>query len=98
MSKRNRPENIYPLLEKVEQGSMTRKEFCSRTGLKECSFHYWRQRFRKENRPENTFVELSQLGMDCEHHLMEIELNTGVKLRFSSLVPIEYLGRILQMQ
>ena len=98
MSKRNRSENIYPLLEKVEQGSLTREEFCSRTGLKECSFHYWRQRFRKENRPENRFVELSQLGMDFERHAMEIEFSTGVKLGFSSLVPIDYLGRILQIQ
>lgn len=98
MSKRNKSEDIYPLLEKVEQGSLTRKEFCKRTGLGASSFHYWRQRFRRENRSENAFVELSKLGMDLEHHAIEIEWSSGVKLRFYTLVPADYLGRILQMQ
>ena len=97
MKKRRRTAaEIFPLIEAVEQNEMSRETFCHKTGLKECSFHYWRKKFRSQNVGSNAFIELPKMELSNGRHEMEVEFRSGVKLRFSSLVPVSYLSQILQ--
>jgi hypothetical protein len=83
-------------MELVEQGDLSRKEFCARTGLKEYSFHYWRKKYRNRPESESKFLPISAEEQSTEGYQVEIEFRNGVKLRFSSLVSAEYLSQILR--
>ena len=98
MKKRQRSTaaEIYPLIKAVEQNEMSREAFCRKTGLKECSFHYWLKKFRNQNITSDSFIELPEMEVSYGRYEMEVEFRSGVKLRFSSLVPVAYLSEIIQ--
>lgn len=85
------------MVRKVEAGELSREEFCKRTGLKECSFHYWKKKYREQSLPERKFIPISADDTASgQRHMVELELGNGVKVRFSSLVPVDYIGRLIE--
>jgi len=93
---RSTAEEIFPLIHAVEQKEMSRDSFCQKTGLKVCSYHYWLKKYRSHNMEGNSFIELPKLEVSSGRFEIEVELRSGVKLRFSSLVPVSYLNQIIQ--
>ncbi len=89
---------IFPLIQAVEQREMSREAFCQKTGLKASSFHYWLKKFRDENMAGNSFIELPEMEQSYGKYEMEVEFRSGIKLRFSSLVPVAYLSQIIQQE
>jgi hypothetical protein len=98
MQRRNTSEKMFPLIRLVEENKLSVAEFCDRTGLKECSFQYWRSRYMKQHRSERKFLPISTRDMSTGEYLIEVELLNGVKLRFSSLIPADYLRQILDQR
>jgi len=106
-SKRHNASGIFPLIESYEEGILTRGEFCERTGLKECSFSYWLKKYRMSVKDEGTLVKREKSssfirietdqGM-VDDYRMEIMLKGGSRIRFKSLVPIDYIEAILSVQ
>lgn len=96
MKKRRTSEEIFPILERVERGELTRDKFCRMTGLKESSFQYWRKKFRTQEKVGHSFVQLPDVEMRTGGYEMEIEFSSGITIRFSALVPVEYLSALIQ--
>lgn len=94
--RRSTAEDIFPLIQAVEQREISREAFCRKTGLKECSFHYWLKKYRNQSLAEDSFIELPEMEVSDVRYLMEVEFRSGVKLRFSSLVPVGYLNQLIQ--
>jgi len=94
--KRNNAENIYPLLKEIEEGRMSVVEFCERTNLKESSYVYWRSKYRRSKKSTNAFISIGSAG--SSDHAMEIILNSGIRMRFSSLLPMDYLRMLLRSE
>lgn len=96
--RRSTAREIFPLIEAVEQKEISREAFCRKTGLKVCSYHYWLKKFRNQDLGGNSFIELPKMELSHRSHEMELEFRNGIKLRFSSLVPVGYLNEIIQQE
>lgn len=96
MKKHNATE-IFPLIEAYEKGTLTKEEFCHQTKLKEGSLSYWLGRYRKISKSNSSFVRLTTSTESIDEYRMEIMLNDGKRIRFTSLVPIEYMESILKI-
>jgi len=106
-SRRHSSGGIFPLIKSYEEGILTRGEFCERTGLKECSFNYWLKKYRMSVKGETTpgrkertssFIRIQTDQGTVDDYRMEIILKGGCRIRFTSLVPIEYVEAILSRQ
>ena len=87
---------MFPLIERYEQGVSSKEDLLRETDLKECTFHYWRNKYRKSKGTHSSFIALSMRGSSA-NTAMEIELPNGKRLAFTTLVPIDYLRSILEL-
>lgn len=95
--KKHNAEEIFPLIEAYEKGTLTKDEFCHQTSLKEGSLSYWLGRYRKISKSNSSFVRLTSSTESENEYRIEIMLNDGKRIRFKSLVPIEYMESILKI-
>lgn len=106
-SKRHNAVGIFPLIKSYEEGTLTRGDFCERTGLKVCSFSYWLKKYRLSVKGEGTparkekassFIRIEPDQRMVDDYRMEILLKGGNRIRFKNLVPIDYIEAILSVQ
>ena len=95
--KKHNADEIFPLIEAYEKGTLTKEEFCHQTSLKEGSLSYWLGRYRKISKSNSSFVRLPSSTAAVDEYRIEIMLNDGKRIRLTSLVPIEYLESILRI-
>ena len=102
---------IFPLLASFEKGVLSREEFCKQTKLKACSFSYWLKKYRqsrgfdikssttvREPRTSTSFVKIGTGSEILNDYRMEITLRDGIRIRFTTLVPADYVRSILSVQ
>ncbi len=107
-SKRHNSAAVFPLIRSYEDGLLTKREFCEQTNLKECSFSYWLKKYRESGAREgrssageeevSSFIRIEADQRMVDSYGMEIILKGGSRIRFTSLVPIEYIEAILSIQ
>lgn len=107
--KRHKSTDIFPLIEAYEDGTLSKAAFCKKTKLRECSLTYWLHKYRQHQKDQETetetkgstrsFVQIQMRdGMFSNDFEMEIVMNDGKRIRFTTLVPIEYIQSILSIQ
>ena len=96
--KRYKSDEIFPMLRAIEQGQMTREEFCGITGLKQSSYIYWRGKYLEHKRSQSAFVAIDAIKSSGVQYAMEIHLISGNQIRFTSVVPADYLQMLLKIQ
>ena len=110
--KRHSSADIFPLLASFEKGVLSREDFCKQTKLKACSFSYWLKKYRQSKgfstksttaaREARSCTSFVKIGTSAEilsgDYPMEIILRNGARIRFSTLVPAEYIQSILSVQ
>ena len=109
--KRHSSVDIFPLLASFEMGVLSREDFCKQTKLKACSFSYWLKKYRqskgvdirsgravREARSLPSFVKIGTGSEILSDYRMEITFRDGIRIRFTTLVPAEYIRSILCFQ
>ena len=90
---------MFPLVEAYQKSDLNRQAFCELHGITISTLGYWVGRYRrsKEQENESDFVQIS-LGDPSNHkYMMEVQSKQGIVFRFSSLVPTNYLSRLLEL-
>ena len=106
--KRHSAAEIFPLLASFDRGTLTKADFCKQTKLKESSFSYWLKKYRQSDgvdvsrsvprKDRSAFVRIEAGHQRLLDYQMEIVLRDGSQIRFTTLVPVEYIQSILTSQ
>jgi len=88
---------MFPLIERYEKGTSSKEDLLKESELKECTFNYWRSKYKKLHDSPSSFIALN-MSRSIASSAMEIELPNGKRVIFSTLVPIEYLRSILELR
>lgn len=88
---------MFPLVEKYEQGTWSQDEFCKNNKLKKSTLQYWLSKYRKKNDRGRVFIPVGTESMGSHGFRMELEMTNGVVLRFSDLIPRDYIEMLLTL-
>ncbi len=75
MTKSDKAAEMFPIVEAVLSGELTRGEFCEMTGLKMSSFEYWKRKYTKRQSGGVLILE----GISIESTRQRKRLQSGVK-------------------
>lgn len=89
---------MFPLVEQYEQGSWSKRAFCENKKVKEATFTYWLSKYRNRLEQGSGFVAIESVNQGNAGYGMEVELRNGMVLRFSVLVPMDYLEALLSVK
>lgn len=96
---------MFPLVESWLSSGLTQKEFSRQHQIPDHVLVYWIGKYRKVHGPTSrqtpgegvstSFIRLSTATPSV--HGMEVQLPTGVVIRFASPVPVAYLQQLLKV-
>lgn len=90
-------EEMFPVVEDWLNSGLTQKEYSKQHQLPGHILPYWSGRYRKvhssSQQEASSFIRLSTVAPSVGG--MEIQLPTGVVIRFASTVPVTYLQQLL---
>lgn len=93
---RLKKDTVFPLVKGVLEGELTRSEFDELTGLRPGGYEYWRRKYKKEAGLNKSFIPVrSKQEMNLSGSI-EVVLGQGVQIRFSKMVPAQYLRELLR--
>ena len=95
---RRTAQEMFPLIERYLQGTMTQKAFCVEHDISLPQLTYWRAKYRREaaHKPE-AFIEIRP-EQPQERAVMEVVYPHGVRLRLFVPVAPSYLAPLLQAE
>lgn len=87
-------QQMFALIDKWRQGGLPQKVFCEQHDIPYHVFHYWYKRYRKQNAPAPSFIQLNVPSSDS---VVQAELicGDGKRLVFHQPVSAEYLRALL---
>ena len=105
VSRKNRTSvEMYPLVEAYISSSLSRIAFCQEHNLPVSALNYWQTKYRKSMAPNpqkqsSSFlpVEVRKPESVANQALMELVLESGIRLRFYSYPDASYLESILSI-
>ncbi|MEM9718320.1 MAG: hypothetical protein AAGA10_03695 [Bacteroidota bacterium] len=88
-------EEMFPLVESYRSGEMNRTDFCEAHGLSLSTFNYWQSKYLNsiEQPLPSGFIPMEVAGVPGSFAL-EVQLNNGTRLYFSSYPPVSYLKEL----
>ena len=89
---------MYPLVELYEQGERNKRDFCEVHEINEATFTYWLSKYRSRSEEVSSFIPVEVRESIRGGHVVEVELTDGTILRFSDLIPSDYLSSILSIR
>ena len=89
---------MFSWMVKYQAGKVDRNQVCSKAGIKIAGFQYWWKRYRDSN-PEvrvGSFVPVTLKATSGQAGEWKPEKHPGdgLSVRFSELIPIEYLSEV----
>ena len=100
MQQRKKAE-MYPLVENWQASGQSRLEFSKAHGLKTHTFHYWVNKYKKEeglkteSTENNRFVALAIENPPLSQ--LELTYPNGVRLQINGQVSSTYLGALIKL-
>lgn len=88
---RLKKETVFPLVKGVLAGELTRAEFYELTNLRPGGYEYWSRKFRSAGPDKSSFVSVKTDKLEDMNGQIEVILALGVRVKFSKMVPAQYL-------
>ncbi len=98
LSRAERRQEMFSLVERWEQSSQTQGDFCSSEGLSLTVFSYWLRKYRLENEQSSPseFIPLSPIE-DRDGTMIELEYPNGIRLRVPSGTSADFIGQLIHV-
>lgn len=88
---RLKKETVFPLVKGVLEGELTKAEFYELTNLRPGGYEYWSKKFRSSGPDRSSFVSVRTGRVESMNGQIEVILAVGVHVKFSKMVPAQYL-------
>ena len=95
---RQKKEDVFPLIKGVLEGQISKEDFCELTNLKLSSYQYWLRRYQNEVMSSGSFVRVKTNKVRDLPSSVEISINPDITIRFSQLVPPDYLLKLIEQK
>ena len=89
---------MFAMIEQYQNSKLPRQTFCDQQGIAKSTFEYWLRKYRsKVHQGESDFIHIDMEPVSGTNYMMEVQTRKGSYFRFSTIVPLDYLKRLMDM-